>query len=413
MDFELRHTEEQERFRQEVRSWLDANLPEAVQRSGELDRALWEQCKAFQQALGDRGWLAPTDPVAWGGGGLTQDHATVLREEMEQRGLAWLLEQGASALRSALQQWGSEEQKQRYLPVVARGQATLWHLSVEPGAELDVGNLGVQASRDGDDYILNGGDTFVGQGLWPDYLWTLAVTDPDAPPDESTGTFLVPAGLQRIRIHTPRALVPGETHQVTFDNVRVPPSCLLGDEAEGWSLMQATLLQQPTLDHPPSHDQSVTDLLQYARETARNGAILSKEPFLQQLLVESYITSQVTRLFRTRNAWMAHTGQELTYHLPQTALWEEQAALRLSQIVREVMGVYAFLDHQDPRSPFKGKFERHQRQSLARQNPAGGPETQADAVAAQLNLGLNYRKGRRRKSTSSSTPTGATKTGGV
>ena len=395
MDFEYHYTEEQERFRQEVRAWLDANLSQEVTLPGEprgLDQATWEQRESFRRKLGEKGWLAPTGPLEWGGGGLSLDHALVLREELGGRGLQWFLEEQSASLRAILQERGTQEQKRGYLSAISRGQATIWHLSREPGAELDAGNLGVQARRDGDDHILNGAELFAGQGLGPDYLWTLALTDPDIPSHQATTTFLVPAGLKGIHIQTPVTLVPGEAHRVTFDNVVVPPRCLLGEEGEGWSLMQATPAEV-VAEYPPAQDQVVAGLLQYARETAQDGVTLSEEPFLQQLLVEAYIDSQLTRLLRTRNAWMAATGQQLTYHTAQAALLEKRVALRLSRLVRDVMGMYALLDHQDPRAPFQGGFELQQRRSLAGQNPTGGPEVQARAVAKHLGLGQRKREG--------------------
>ena len=135
----------------------------------------------------------------------------------------------------------------------------------------------------------------------------------------------------------------------------------------------------------------MADLFQYARETAQDGVTLIQEPFLQQLLVDAYIASQLTRLLRTRNVWMAATGRRLTYHTAQAALLEKRAALRLSRLVRDIMGMYALLDHQDPRAPSQGRLELQQRRSLASQNPTGGPEVQARALA--MHLGLDQRKG--------------------
>jgi alkylation response protein AidB-like acyl-CoA dehydrogenase len=393
VDFEHHYTEEQEQFRQEVRAWLDVNLSQEVKRPGEpkgLDQATWEQCKSFRRKLGEQGWLTPTGPAEWGGGGLSSGHALVLREELGRKGLRWLLDEGSSSLRATLQQQGTEEQKRGYLSAISRGQATIWHLSREPGAELDADNLGIQASRDGDDYILNGAELFAGRGLGPDYLWTLTLTGPDAPPHQATTTFLVPAGLKGIHIQTPSALAPGEAHRVTFDNVVVPPRCLLGEEGEGWCLVQATPAEA-VAEYPSDQDREVDDLFQYARETTRDGVTLSQEPSLQQLLVEAYIDGQLTRLLKTRNAWMAATGRQLTYHTAQAALLEKRAALRLSRLVRDVMGMYALLDHQDPLAPSQGRFELQQRRSLARQNLTGGPEVQAGAVAKHL--GLGRRKG--------------------
>lgn len=392
MDFAYHYTEEQERFRREVRAWLDDNVPLELGRSAGFagpGQDLGEQQRDLQRRLGERGWLAPTVSVEWGGAGLTKDHALVLREELRRRGLEGLLAQTATALPAALLRWGTEEQRRRFASAISRGQAALWRLLVEPGAELDTSTLGIQAFRDGDDYVLDGEGVFVGQGARPDYLWTLALTSRDAPPERSTATFLVPAGLEGISIRTPQALVSGEFHQVTFDHVWVPAYCLLGTEGEGWSVLQATLEAEP--EYPPLEDEEVEALLQYARKTMRDGEALGKEPVLQQLLVEAYLNAMVARLFRIRNAWMASTDQKLTYHGAQVALWEKQTALRLSQIVREVMGVYALLDPADPRAPAGGRLEAQQRRSLAAQNPTGGPDVQASAVGNALGLGEQRR----------------------
>jgi len=395
VDFEHHYTKEQRQFRQEVIAWLDANLSPEMQHTGEprdLDRATWERHMSFRRKLGEKGWLAPIGPLEWGGGDLSPDHALVLREELGSRGLQWSLEDGSASLRAALQQRGTPEQKSEYLSTISRGQVTIWRLSREPGAELDAANLGVRAHRDGDDHILNGAELFAGQGFGPDYLWTLALTGPDAPSHQATATFLVPAGLKGISIQTSNSLLPGEAHRVTFDNVVVPPRCLLGEEGEGWLLMQDTPADVEAM-YPPAQDQELGDLFQYASETARDGVTLSEDPVLQQLLVDAYIASHLTRLLRTRNAWMAANGRQLTYHRAQAALLEKRAALRLSRLVRDVMGMYALLDHQDPRAPAQGRLEVQQRRSLAQQNPTGGPEVQAREFAKRL--GMDLRKGER------------------
>ncbi len=251
---------------------------------------------------------------------------------------------------------------------------------------MDPQGLGIRVYRDGDDYILDGEDRFVGQGLWPDYLWTVALADPEALPQHATATFLVPAGIEGVRVSTSRELAAEDVHRVVFEHVRVPPVNLLGEEEEGWSFMQSVLTHVSGVQYPPEQDKDVTHLLEWARTTTRDGVSISKEPFLQQLLMEVHVKSQVARLFRLRNAWMAANGKPLTYELAETALWEKQAALRLSQVVREVMGLFAVLDQRDAWAAVNGSLQRQQRQSLAQQNPAPGPEAQADTIAKVLLL---------------------------
>ncbi|MDO8750891.1 MAG: acyl-CoA dehydrogenase family protein [Dehalococcoidia bacterium] len=403
MDFEYRYSEEQEQFRSEVSAWLDANLPEGLAGAAGaamLDSPGWEQCQNFRRRLGEKGWLA-----------LNIDLALVFLEELGKRKLGWLLDDGSSAIQTALQRWGTENQKKSYLPLIADGEANVWRFLAEPGVRLDVGSLGIRASREGDEIILNGQDTFAGQGLWPDYLWTIAVINPDFPPHRATSSFLVPSGLNGISIQSPRALVPGQTHRVTFDHVVVYPDALLGDEGSGWSIMQTALQSPQTIQYPIAEDAEVGDLLQYAKDTVRDGASLGKDLVLQQLLVEAHINSRITRLFKMRNAWLASTGQKITYELAQTALWEKQISMRLSRIVRDVMGMYALLDPQDPRAAVKGKLEFQQRSSLAIQNPSAVPEPYAVAIADALGLGKGQQGGQ--KIASPGAPTGASGSGDV
>ena len=373
MDFKYNYTEEQQQFRGQVVAWLDSNVP-------------WKTVKALRRKLGAKGWLAPTEPEERGGGGLTPDHALVLVEEMGQRDLRWLLEGGIPALRNALYDGGTEEQRDTYLSAMAKGEIAVWHPALEPGARLDIHDLGIQAFLEGDDFILTGVDTFAGYGPWPEYLWVLAVTDPDGPPERSTATFLVPSGFEGIGIHGSDALVPGEVHTVTFEEVSVPFSCLIGEEGEGWPLLQSTLLRMPFLEYPLEEDRDVADLIRYACENSRYGEALSSQPFFQQLLMEVYINSQLVRIFKIRNAWMATTGQDLTYQPAQVALLEKRYAQRLAQVTRDIMGIYALLDSRDSRAPLGGRPQFQQRRSITRQNPKGGSEVQAGDVARHLGL---------------------------
>ncbi|MBI4298190.1 MAG: acyl-CoA dehydrogenase family protein [Chloroflexi bacterium] len=391
MDFAHRYSDGQERFRKEVSRWLDANLPiglSAYETSQGEYTANWEQVEAFRLLLGEKGWLVTMDWAEGEGGDLTPANNVVLLEELNKRGVGWLLEKASASLWQAVKGWGTEAQKKRFLPALVNGHLTLWYPFMEPGTELDLSNLKVHAFRDGDDYILNGEELFAGQGLRPDYLWTIALAGPDAPSEEATATFLVPAGLEGIRIQTPKLLLPGTLHKVTFDQVRVPPYSLLGSEGEGWHLIRATLLREEVItEHPNLQEMDVAALWQYARDTTRNGTPLIKKPVLQQILVEAYINSCIARLFRMRDAWMRATGRPLTYHDYQTALQEERADMRFSEVVRDVVGIYSLLDQHDSRVPTQGRFDFQQKRSLAWQNQSGTFDVYANEIARQLGLG--------------------------
>ena len=391
MDFAYHYTHEQQRFRREVTDWLEANLPSSVAGGGSPDGLSpegWERVRSAQRTLGDKGWLAPTEPPQQGGSGLSPECAVVLLEELDKRGLRSLVDESAAPLRRALRQWGSEEQRHELLPAIGGGRVVVWRITVEAGAEPDTGALGVRTHPDGDGFILNGEAAFTGQGLAPSHLWTLALADPDASTAKAIHAFLMPANLDGVSVHTPRTLVEGVSHRVAFDDVWVPRNCLLGEEGEGWRIMETAMLEQPSLDlPPPGVTPEVSGLLRYARETTHEGVPLSEQPVRRQLLVEAYIDSRMTRLFKLRDQWMRAAGVTITYEPAQTAMLEERAAMRLSRIVRDVAGVYALLDSQDMRAPAGARFEAQQRESLARQDSSGAPDAHRGAIARSLGLG--------------------------
>ncbi len=170
MDFTYHDTKDQKRFRQNVCTWLSANLPPVLhdpQTCRKQDATTWDACRVFQRRLGDQGWLAPTAPAAWGGGELAPSQAVVLLEELEKRGLRELVDDAGASLREALHACGTEAQQEQFLLAIARGQLLLWRTAVEPEIELDPSILGVDAWTDGDDYVLHGEGRFVGLGPGP------------------------------------------------------------------------------------------------------------------------------------------------------------------------------------------------------------------------------------------------------
>jgi alkylation response protein AidB-like acyl-CoA dehydrogenase len=390
LDFEYHYTKEQSKFRSEVKEWLDFNIPsdiDGLEEYTSVDYVSWERFQSIRKKIGQKGWLAPSEKREFGGAGLSPENVLVLVEELGKRGLQWILEGGVSSLRDALHSYGREDQKDIYLESMAAGDMTVWHHALEPGVSIARNDSIVRAYLSGDDYILSGTDIFAGYGFGPDYIWVLAITDPDGS-IEQTASFLVPARSDGIRLESKDSLVEGDFHTVTFDDVWVPSHCLIGEDGYGWDIMQATLFSYSSVEYPMAKDRDVSDLIKYAFEHHKHGEALIHQSFFQQLLMEVYSNSELIRILKVRNAWLADTGQKITYEASQVALLEKKAALRLSQVARDIMGMYALLDGKDSSSSFNGKFHMQQRRSIAMQNTSAGPEVQSEAIARQLGLGL-------------------------
>src|ERR1043166_6840873 len=167
MDFEVTYTDEQQRFRGEVRAWLAANVPAAITRkpADEADSlARYRGLRARGRRLGERGWLYPRARKRSGGGGLDVDHTIILEEEADRLGLALppYYDSGGRLGRATPLVWGTEAQKQAFLPPIYRGEVRTWQLLTEPGAGSDLAGVTTAAIRDGDEYVITGQKIFVG-----------------------------------------------------------------------------------------------------------------------------------------------------------------------------------------------------------------------------------------------------------
>ena len=214
MDFEPRYTPEQEEFRREVSAWLKEHVPTGVEHPADPADLTWDQYQLRRELgrkLGDKGWLWPTAPAEYGGGGLDVDSAVVIEEEIDSFGLTLppYYDSGGRLGGNSILVWGTEEQKQAFLPPIFTGRVRTWQLLSEPEAGSDLANVKTQAIRDGDEYVLNGQKIFVGSDHGCDYMWTITVTDPEAKRHENLGWFMVPSHLPGITIQPMDLLISG------------------------------------------------------------------------------------------------------------------------------------------------------------------------------------------------------------
>lgn len=388
MDFETRYTPEEERereaFRREVRAWLDAH---AAGVGGPVDAAdltyeQFQRNRAFLRALGERGWYAPTWPREFGGGGLTPHIAAVIREELEARipHLENVHPPGDVGGSAAASIWrlGTDEQKRRFLPSILRGEVITWELYTEPEAGSDLPALKSRAERRGDEYVISGTKTFVGGHFEADYLMYLAITDPDAPRRQNLSAFLVPADLPGITVTDQDMIAGSKKRTIIFDGVRVPADQLIGKEGDGWTAFTAGLEGALTLAIGPGLDrdeQVIRRLLDYCRSAEHDGAPLSSQPHVRELLTQIYVDFQVQRLFRLRNRWLAQAGLPMTYEATQVSLGRKLFDLKLADTIHHALGPLSMIN--DPAwAPAEGELEYFHRYAILMAHPGGTVEVQ-------------------------------------
>ena len=393
MDFEYHYSDEQQRFRDEVRSWLDANVPpghEMPVDPEDLDEETYRFFRSVHQELGARGWLYPTYPREYGGGGLTPEHEMILLEELDRRKIPGVSGGGLFSNNLVLPSilvWGTAEQKERFLPGLLTGKTIAFQTFTEPNAGSDLAALQSRAVRDGDDWIITGQKVFIsGMGV-PDLLYGPFVSDPDAPRHENLGYFLIPNPSPGLTVEKMALLNGSNQHFIYFDEVRVSGGNLIGGDHDGWQVALTTLEQEHGGRGLAFYrDEGLAELQRYVQDTRRHDRPMGSDPLVQADVVQSYLDSQVHRLLELRNYSMYTGRTEMTYHGSQAALWRKEFRQRNADRERSVLGPYALLDRRDPAGLFQGAPEFRQRWSLTQAHPGGTIEIQKIIVARRLGV---------------------------
>jgi len=401
MDFSLEYTKEQEEFAKEVREWLDENVPKDLASPWDIrkmSREEWLRRREIGRKLGEKGWLYPHYPRQYGGGGLDAAHTSVIYKELGDRNLGPPPYYDSGILAApAIQVSGTEEQKQRFLPPILKGEALTWQLFTEPEAGTDEANQQTNALRhvrEQDHFIVNGQKIFVGANHGPpEQFLLLTRSDPEAPRHQNLAMFLAPADLPGITIQPldlfPSGTIgqigsgPGAKNSVFFDDVKIHESYLIGGEREGWKVTDATLM----VEHGGG-ERVVRVPRNFVAEKffdqCKNNPNVSKRlrenPELLHSVVDIYIGAQIERLLAIRNS-----GRPLRGGGPQLMMNTKNLGARLAAVMASVLGPYAFTDDAE-RGLDEGIFELGERGGVCFA-PGGTPEAMKIIISRGLAIG--------------------------
>jgi len=246
-------------FRAETRAWLEVHCPAECRGplESEEDRvwggrnALFKTPahKRWMQVMGERGWTAPEWPAEYGGGGLSREQAKVLASEMRRIDAQMPLSSfGIWMLGPALLQFGTEDQKKRFLPEIVRGEIRWCQGYSEPGAGSDLAGLQTRAEDRGDHWIVNGQKVWTSYADQADWIFCLVRTDPDEPKHLGISFVLFDMATPGVTTR-PIALISGKSPfcETFFDDVRVEKANLVGELNRGWDVAKALLAHERTM----------------------------------------------------------------------------------------------------------------------------------------------------------------------
>ena len=231
-------------FRDEVRGWLDANIPDDLRRKvldyQELSK---DELVRWHRILAARGWLAPSWPIEWGGTGWNVVQRYIFEEESALAGAPPIAPFGPTMCASVLLRFGTPEQKQRFLPRIYNGDDFWCQGYSEPGSGSDLASLKTRAERRGDHYVVNGQKIWTTLGHYGDWIFCLVRTDFDtAKKQEGISFLLIDMNTPGITVRPLILLDEGhEVNEVFFDDVKVPLGNLVHEENQGWTVAKYLL----------------------------------------------------------------------------------------------------------------------------------------------------------------------------
>jgi alkylation response protein AidB-like acyl-CoA dehydrogenase len=293
MDLQL--SEQHQRFRDELRAWLAANLErpwrDHLRESGATEDRLIEVRRAWQRKLHAAAYLGLDWPREWGGRGLTAVEKTIFEEESARADAPPIVNfLGIGLLGPALIHHGTEEQRRRYLPPMLSADEVWCQGFSEPGAGSDLASLKTAARLDGDEFVVNGQKVWTTFGPWADWIFVLARTDSK---DRYGGLSFLLMKLDTAGVTVrPLRQITGESEfgEVFFEEARLPRANIVGKIGEGWKIAMTVLAYERgamALAYSARYARDLSALAAACREIGRTGQAVRER--LGRLLVENEV----------------------------------------------------------------------------------------------------------------------------
>ena len=317
---------------------------EAARKQGHVGHEIWRRA-------GETGLLCTDIPEEWGGGGGDFRHEAVFYEEMARRSLTGMNASVHSIVAHYFLNHGTEAQKQRYLPRMARGEIVGAIAMTEPGTGSDLQGIRTRAARDGDDYVIHGAKTFITNGFLAGVVLVVCKTDPTK---GAAGTSILIVetencpGYRVGRVLDKMGLKAQDTSELFFDEVRVPADRLLGgEEGKGFYQLMADLPYERLiigLTALAAMEGAYEATLQYVRERKAFGQSIADFQNTRFKLAEVATEIQVGRAFIDRCVEQLVRGELDTATASMAKLWGSEAQGRVIDTCLQLFGGYGYMN---------------------------------------------------------------------
>jgi len=401
-------TPAQAAFRSEVRSFIQGSLPKRYQRDadGFPSRHDWlEDRKSgvperqaadteWSAALREKRWLAPHWPQEYGGAGLGPAEQFIFNMEMTEAEvpLAKAAPQvpGLALLGPTLMIHGTEEQKRQHIPKILSGEVFWAQGYSEPGAGSDLASLSTRATRDGDEYVVNGQKIWTSGAQFADWIFALVRTDPEAPKHRGISFLMIDATTPGITVR-PLISMADEHHlnETFFDNVRVPVANRVGEENRGWYVGMTLLdFERSNITAAVSARRDLRRLIDRATGDEASKSRLQSQPSLRNEIADRCIESEVMFNFSMRIVSIQQRNMVPNYEASVSKLFGSELGQRIALTGTKVFGLYSNVwDPDSPHAAAHAMYLHNMVNRIPSTIAAGSSEIQRGIIATR-GLGL-------------------------
>ena len=392
---DITFTQREEDFRQEIRDFLSETLPEDWDPLGQAGQSAKERqdfTRQMTQALADKGWLTLAWPEEYGGQARSIMEQVIYNEEMSYKNVPGT-ELGTGAISwvgPVLMIAGTDEQKAEHLPPIAKGERLWCTLYSEPGSGSDLASLQTAAVRDGDDYVVNGQKIWTSSAHVADWGWLAARTNPDAPKHRGISIFVLDMKSPGVSVRPIENMAGGrDFNEVYFDDVRIPSGNLVGQEDRGWYTLAVALdFERSGVGYSAGARRTLEALVEYAKQTERNGEPLSKNPNVRRKIAQRFTETEIARWLSYKVAWMQSQGMIPNAEASMSKMYGTELTQRVARTGMEILGMAGQISQGSKWAPLEGHIQQLYLSSVSSTIAAGTSEIQRNIIA-QRGLGLS------------------------
>ncbi|MCI5100108.1 acyl-CoA dehydrogenase family protein [Phaeobacter italicus] len=341
---DLNYSAEELAFREEVREFLREELPTDLSDAVRVGRSIGKEGhERWHSILNARGWLAPNWPRAYGGCAWNAVQRHIFEEECCRAHAPRIVPFGLTMLGPVLQKFGSDAQRDYFLPRILSGEHWWCQGYSEPGAGSDLASLRTRAVRDGDHYVVNGQKTWTTLGQYANWIFCLVRTDPDAKQQEGISFLLIDMDTPGIEVR-PIILLDGthEVNEVWFTDVRVPVENLVGEENQGWTYAKYLLTHERTNIAGVGFSQAGLDAVKrLARQQMHRGRPLAENPHFAARLAQVEIDLMAMATTNLRIISAAAAGQAPGVESSMLKVKGTEIRQEINDLARRAAGAYA------------------------------------------------------------------------